>query len=59
MLRENLRCYACAYCQICSKEQEIKCASRDYILFTTEEQKELCDLMCGKIEEESDIYNEN
>ena len=58
-MKMNSYCYGCVFCQSCDKEQEIKCASRDYILFTTEEQKELCDLMCGKIEEESDIYNEN
>ena len=32
-----------------NKEQEEKCKKLDYILFTTEEQKKMCDLMgCGK-----------
>ena len=46
-------CYACIYCQTCDKEQEQKCASREYILFTTEKQKELCDLLCGEIENDN------
>ena len=48
------RCYACAYCQTCDKEQELKCANENYILFTTEEQKTLCDLICGEIENNED-----
>ena len=48
------RCYACVYCQTCDKEQEQKCANENYILFTTEEQKALCDLICGEIENNED-----
>ena len=44
------RCYGCVYCQMCDKEQEEKCASQNYIMFTTDAQKELCDLICGEIE---------
>ena len=53
-MKDNLRCYACIYCQTCDKEQELKCANEHYILFTTEEQKQLCDLMCGEAEVEDD-----
>ena len=49
-MKSSTRCYICAYCQQCDKEQEEKCKEQDYILFTTEEQKKMCDLMCGKVE---------
>lgn len=51
-MKQNAKCYICAYCQQCNKEQEEKCKSKDYILFTTEEQKKMCDLMCGEVEED-------
>jgi hypothetical protein len=51
-LKQNAKCYICAYCQQCNKEQEEKCKKLDYILFTTEEQKKMCDLMgCGEVKE--------
>ena len=50
-MKKNSRCYGCVYCQTCDKEQEQKCANEHYILFTTEKQKELCDLICGEIED--------
>lgn len=53
-MKNCARCYACVYCQTCDKENELKCASQHYIMFTTEEQAKLCDLMCGKAEEEDD-----
>lgn len=53
-MKQNSRCYGCVYCQTCDKEQERYCASEHYIMFTTEVQKELCDLMCGEIEENVD-----
>ena len=49
-MKKNANCYGCIYCQTCDKENELKCESRNYILFTTEEDKKLCDLMCGKVE---------
>lgn len=50
-MKKSPKCYACIYCQTCDKENELKCESRDYILFTTEEEKQLCDLMgCNNIE---------
>ena len=52
-MKNSPKCYACAYCQMCDKENELKCASKNYILFTTEEQKKMCDLMgCGEVEED-------
>ena len=51
-MKQNSRCYGCAYCQMCDKEQKQRCASQHYIMFTTEEQKKLCDLICGEIEED-------
>ena len=51
-MKTNARCYACVYCQTCDKTQEQKCASQHYIMFTTEEQAELCNLMCGEPQDE-------
>lgn len=53
-MKMNSRCYGCVFCQSCDKENEEKCASQHYIMFTTEEQKELCDLICGNGEIEDD-----
>lgn len=53
-MKQNSRCYGCVYCQMCDKEQEQKCANEHYILFTTEQQAKLCDLMCGEAEIEND-----
>ena len=53
-MKRNARCYACVYCQTCDKTQEQKCASQHYIMFTTKEQAELCDLICGEVEVEDD-----
>lgn len=47
-------CYGCIYCQTCDEKQEKKCEEKGYILYTTDAQKELCDLMCGKAEENDD-----
>ena len=44
-MKISAKCYACAYCQQCNKEQEEKCRNLGYILFTTETQKLMCDLM--------------
>lgn len=44
-MKNSPRCYACVYCQTCDKEQELKCLEQNYILFTTKEEKEMCDLM--------------
>ena len=54
-MKISARCYGCVYCQMCDKEQELKCANEHYILFTTKEDEMLCDLMCGKADE--DDYN--
>ena len=53
-MKMNSRCYGCVFCQSCDKENEKKCASQHYIMFTTKEQKDLCDLMCGEVEENDD-----
>lgn len=52
-MKKCAKCYACVYCQTCDEINEKLCASKDYILFTTEKQKELCDLLCGEIENET------
>lgn len=54
-MKQNVKCYICAYCQQCDKEQELKCKEMNYILFTTEEQQKMCKLMCGGIENESEM----
>jgi hypothetical protein len=51
-MKLNPKCYACVYCQQCDKEQEQKCRKLNYALFTTEEQKQMCELMCGGIEKD-------
>lgn len=52
-LRSNPKCYICAYCQQCDKEQEEKCKKLNYVLFATAEQKKMCDLMgCNEVEED-------
>ena len=51
-MRSNPKCYICVYCSQCNKVQEEKCEKMDYALFTTEEQKKMCDLMCGGAEDE-------
>ena len=51
-MKQNSRCYGCVYCQTCDKEQEQKCANEHYILFTTEAQAKMCELMCGKVDED-------
>ena len=53
-MKISARCYGCVYCQMCDKEQEQKCANEHYILFTTEQQAKMCDLMCGEVEIEND-----
>ena len=52
-MKMNSRCYGCVYCQTCDKENEEECASQNYIMFTTEEQKELCNLMRGEVEDDN------
>ena len=44
-MKENPQCYICVHCQQCDKIQETKCKELNYILFTTEEESQLCDLM--------------
>ena len=58
-MKLNPKCYICVYCQQCDKLQEERCRNMDYVLFTTEEQKELCEIMCGGIEDVEDKKNES
>lgn len=51
-MRKNPKCYICVYCQQCDEKQEEKCIEMDYALFTTEQDKELCDMICGEIQNE-------
>lgn len=53
-MKQNLRCYACIYCTTCDKKQEEKCENENYILYTTKEEKELCNLMCGEPQKDED-----
>ena len=55
-MRISTLCYGCVYCQTCDKDQEQKCANEHYILFTTEEQAKICELM-GCYEAEEDDCN--
>ena len=52
-MKRNAKCYGCIYCQTCDKKHEQYCESQHYILFTTDAQKELCDLICGEIEDDN------
>lgn len=52
-MKENPKCYMCIYCRQCDKEQEKKCKELKYILFATEEDEKLCNLMCGEPRDEN------
>lgn len=54
-MKPSVNCYICVHCQQCDKIQEEKCKELNYILFTTEEQSQLCDIMCGGIEDDSEM----
>lgn len=51
-MRENFKCYACCWFKYCDENTMKKCIGEDYVLYSTEEQKDLCDLMCPNEEEE-------
>lgn len=51
-MKKSIKCYLCVWCQQCDTEQEQKCAKLDYILFTTENDKKLCDMICGEPQDE-------
>lgn len=53
-MKMNPQCYICVHCRQCDKEQEKKCREMKYILFTTEAESQLCDIMCGGIEDDED-----
>ena len=53
-MKKSALCYGCIYCKECDKTQEEKCRERGYMLFTTDADKAMCDLMCGEAEEEND-----
>lgn len=54
-MKKSVKCYICVHCRQCDKEQEKKCRELKYILFTTEEQSQLCDLMgCGGNDDDGD-----
>ena len=51
-MKISTKCYLCIYCRQCDINQEMKCREMDYALFTTEADKEMCDLMgCGNEDE--------
>ena len=52
-MKSNIKCYICVFCQTCDKEQEEKCKQNNYMLLTTKQDKELCDLMCGEPQNEN------
>lgn len=54
-MKKNPMCYMCAWCQQCDKVTEEKCSEKDYILFATKEEKEMCDLICGGTEDEVEM----
>ena len=51
-MKKSVICYMCAWCRQCDKENEKKCTEMNYALFATEQEKEMCDLMCGEVEED-------
>lgn len=53
-MKKNFKCYICAYCKECDEVLEEKCKSLDYVLFCTEEEREMCQLMCQEIEEDEE-----
>lgn len=53
-MRQNPKCYGCGFFKECEENREImkKCTNNDYVLFCTEQEKELCDIMCGEPEDD-------
>ena len=54
-LRKNAKCYGCIYFLQCDKRIEMKCSDNNYFLFTTKQDKELCDMLCGGVENDDRI----
>ena len=57
MMKKNFKCYSCVYCRECDECLEKKCQEMDYVLYTTEKDKELCDMMCGEVEQKDNEQN--
>ncbi len=48
----DISCSKCAWAEYCKGKENKYCKDNSYIFFTSKEDKELCDLMCGGNEDE-------
>lgn len=46
-MKQNVKCYSCVFCRLCDENIEKRCSEDNYLLYTTQEDKKLCDLLCG------------
>ena len=53
-MKKSIKCYLCIWCQQCNEEQEAKCAKLNYGLFATEDDKKMCDMLCGEPQKDED-----
>ena len=47
-----MKCFDCGWLDCVGNMFCQYCIENDYILYATKEDKELCDMMCGEVEEE-------
>lgn len=56
---ENIDCCStCVYSKVCKGMEKDFCTNNLHILYATKEDKELCDMMCGGVEEDYDYDEE-
>lgn len=53
-MMQNAKCYGCAFFKECKKNEEYmnRCIEHGYILYCTQADKDLCDMMCGEPEDD-------
>ena len=54
-----MKCFDCDWLDCVDNMFCQYCIENDYILYATKEDKELCDMMCGEVEEDYDEEEEN
>ena len=45
-------CSTCIWSKVCKGTEKDFCTNNLHILYASEKDKELCDMMCGEVEEE-------
>ena len=51
-----MKCFDCEWLDYVGNMFCQYCIENDYILYTTKEDKELCDMMCGEVEDEEQLW---